>query len=143
MSEDRENTVEVLTWLDTANLHQVFEHLRRINRPGDGQNARRILILALGYLDAETGQVKLTRDQISALLGMTGDRVSTAITALCSLGVMKRERTAVCASRGVPAARYSMNPHLAWSGSFEARQRWLPAWDRPRVGAYLRRRDHA
>lgn len=141
MSETNE-PIEHLTYLAPADLHGACEKLRRARRPGVGGNARRLLVLVLGYLCPQSGRVMLTRDQMARLLNISGEAVSLAITALAGVGVVRRERVAWSA-RGVPAARYYLNPHLAWSGTHDARQRWLGTFQPPGNARHHRSPDDA
>lgn len=134
------DTPDYLTFMSGAELHEAFEALRRSARLGGTTNARRVLVLVIGYLCPETGRILLTREQMARLLGISAEAVSDAISALASIGAMRRERIAARPARGGPGARYFLNPHLAWSGSHEARARAIDSFEPPQPRRYRDRR---
>ena len=80
-------------------------------------------------VDSETGEVLLTRDQLSELIGVAVQHVSEIMGELEGIGAIIRRRERVAGMRGPGRARYFMNPvvgtHLA-GGERDAAQADAP-----------------
>lgn len=117
-------TAERTILVDPDQLLAVLEKLRGFEARWRPTVARRVLTLAMANLCPATGLIQLTRDQIARLLSVHTAEVSTALTALESLGAIRRERLAGRPAAGSAATVAFINPSLAWAGSADSRARW-------------------
>jgi len=78
--------------------------------------------LVLLNLRQDTGEVLLTRDQLSEKIGCAPKHVSTIMGTLEKMGVIRRERRKIEGMQGRGMAVYFINPHVAWNGSLDARK---------------------
>ena len=72
--------------------------------------AMRLWSLLFTAVDRDTGEILLTRDQISERLRVTADDVSAIMGELEGIGATSRHRERVAGMRGPGRVRYFMNP---------------------------------
>jgi hypothetical protein len=65
------------------------------------------------HLDSETGEIKLRRDEIAQLAGISAKSVSTIMGELKARDAILSRRTKIAGMRGQGAVRYYMNPNVA------------------------------
>jgi hypothetical protein len=75
--------------------------------------AMRLWALCFRYLDIETGEIMLRRDEIASAVGEQPANVSTIIGELVEFGAISRRREKVGGMRGPGLVRYFMNPNVA------------------------------
>lgn len=124
-AQDREILV------NPGDLAESLDALRRVGRHGYASTARRLVLLALGHLCPETGLIQLNRRELAERLGVAPEAISFAMTTLENLGVIRRERRPEPGRRGSGTVLAFLNPHLAWSGTADARARWLQQVEPP------------
>lgn len=110
----------MLSRTQTAAIWDAIRALPADDRPG---HVRHAFDLALLNLRQDTGEIMLTRDQLAETIGCAPKHVSTIMGTLESMGVIRRERRTQEGMRGPGRAVYFINPHVAWNGSLERRQR--------------------
>jgi len=79
--------------------------------------AMRVWALLFDHLMPHTGQVMLTREEISESIGIRADDVSQIMNELVRFGAIFAERERVAGMRGPGFVRYFMNKHVAEVGS--------------------------
>lgn len=72
--------------------------------------ALRLWALILGYVDRETGDIALSRDEIAEALKVPADDVSRVMSELVECCAVSRRRVRVAGMRGAGIARYALNP---------------------------------
>lgn len=77
--------------------------------------------LILANLRQDTGEVMLTRDQFAEKIGCAPRSISTVMTTLENMDVIRRERRQIDGVRGRGMVVYFINPHVAWNGSLNIR----------------------
>jgi len=79
--------------------------------------AMRVWALLFDHLMPHTGQIMLTRGEISEAIGIRADDVSQIMNELVKFGAIFSERERVEGLRGPGLVRYYMNRHVAEVGS--------------------------
>jgi len=79
--------------------------------------AMRVWALLFDHLMPHTGQIMLTREEISEAIGIRADDVSQIMNELVKFGAIFSERERVEGLRGPGLVRYYMNRHVAEVGS--------------------------
>jgi len=110
----------MLSRTQTAAIWDAIRKLPPEKRPN---HVRHAFDLALLNLRQDTGEIMLTRDQLAAEIGCAPKNVSTIMGTLEEMGVVLRKRRKVEGLQGPGMAVYFVNPHVAWNGSLEIRQR--------------------
>ena len=110
----------MLSRTQTAVIWAAIRNLGANKRQGQVRHA---FDLALLNLRQDTGEIMLTRDQLAAEIGCAPRHVSTIMGTLEDMGVVTRKRRKVDGMQGRGMAVYFLNPHVAWNGSLEIRQR--------------------
>lgn len=88
-------------------------------RPHD---VRRVLDKSLVHLRQDTGEIMLTRLELSEATGIAENNVTKAMSVLANLGVIiKGERRKYPGLKGPGLATYFINPHAAWNGALALR----------------------
>jgi len=90
----------------------------------------RVWALLYDHLMPHTGQIMLTREEISEAIGIRADDVSQIMNELVKFGAIFSERERVEGLRGPGLVRYYMNRHVAEVGS-RATQEELALIPRP------------
>jgi hypothetical protein len=65
------------------------------------------------HLEADSGHIAATRDELAAAIGATPHDVSRVMSELVSIGAVTRWYEKIPGLRGQGMVRYSMNPHVA------------------------------
>lgn len=110
----------MLSRTQTAVIWDAIRNLGADKRQG---LVRHAFDLALLNLRQDTGEIMLTRDQLAEKIGCAPRHVSTIMGTLEDMGVVIRKRRKVDGMQGPGMAVYFLNPHVAWNGSLEIRQR--------------------
>jgi Crp-like helix-turn-helix domain len=110
----------MLSRTQTAVIWDAIRKLDADKRPGQVRHA---FDLALLNLRQDTGEIMLTRDQLAAEIGCTPNHISRIMGTLEDMGVVIRKRRKVDGMQGPGMAVYFLNPHVAWNGNLEIRQR--------------------
>ena len=108
--------------LSRAQTAAVWDAIRSLPSASRPQLVRHAFDLVLLNLRQDTGEVMLTRDQLSERMGCAPGHVSRAMGTLERMGIIRRERRRVEGIQGRGIAVYFINPHVAWNGSLEARK---------------------
>jgi len=108
----------MLSEADVARVWDAIERLPARDRP---RMVDRVFKVVLLNLRPDTGEVRLTRDQIAAKIGCPPSRVSEAMSVLVRLGVIEREMQRIPNMRGPGAVQYSINANVAWNGKLKLR----------------------
>lgn len=101
----------------------VWDAIRQLDpnkRPGQ---VRHLFDLILTHIEMNTGLVTLTRDEMAEIVGTQPNNISRMMGTLEELGVIFRERLKIPGMRGQGKARYRLNPHVAWNGKLENREK--------------------
>jgi hypothetical protein len=101
----------------------IWDAIRKLPPEKRPNHVRHAFDLALLNLRQDTGEIMLTRDQLAAEIGCAPKNVSTIMGTLEEMGVVIRKRRKVEGMQGPGMAVYFLNPHVAWNGSLEIRQR--------------------
>jgi hypothetical protein len=75
--------------------------------------AMRLWALCFRYLDMDTGEIMLTRDQFATSLSQEPDTISRIMSELVRFGAISRRRERIAGMRGQGAVRFFMNPRVA------------------------------
>ncbi len=100
----------------------VWDAIRALPPAARQNQVRHAFDLVLANLRQDTGEVMLTRDDFAKRIGCAARTVSTIMTTLERMGVIRRERRQVEGIRGRGMAVYFINPHVGWNGSLEIRK---------------------
>jgi len=109
----------MLSRIQTATIWDGIRELPSNDRPNQVRHAFDLVLLNLRQ---DTGEVLLTRDQLSEKIGCAPKHVSTIMGTLEKMGVIRRERRKIEGMQGRGMAVYFINPHVAWNGSLDARK---------------------
>ena len=101
----------------------IWDAIRKLDPDKRPNHVRHAFDLALLNLRQDTGEIMLTREQLAAEIGCAPKHVSTIMGTLEDMGVVIRKRRKVEGMQGPGMAVYFLNPHVAWNGSLEIRQR--------------------
>lgn len=101
----------------------VWDAIRALPGKDRPHQVRHLFDLVLTHLEWETGLVILTRDELAERIGTNPDNVSRMMGTLEKIGVIIRERVRMDGMRGRGIARYRINPHVAWHGGLDSRER--------------------
>jgi hypothetical protein len=101
----------------------IWDAIRKLTPDKRPNHVRHAFDLALLNLRQDTGEIMLTRDQLAAEIGCSAANVSRIMGTLENMGVVTRKRRKVDGMQGRGMAVYFLNPHVAWNGSLEIRQR--------------------
>lgn len=112
----------------TAVIWAAIEKLPSRDRPRDVDRAFKAVLL---NLRTDTGEVMLTRDQLSDAMGCSSRKVSEAMSVLVRLGVIERQIRRVEGMRGPGMVAYFINPHAAWNGKLSVRESRAAAVEPP------------
>jgi len=111
---------ENFTTLNRSQVKAVWDAIRALDPDERPKQVLHAFDLAILNLRQDTGEVMLTRDQLSEEIGCSPDHVSRVMGTLARMGVIRRERHRVKGMRGPGVASYFVNPHVAWNGSLSA-----------------------
>lgn len=98
----------------------VWNAIKKVEKPIE---TRDVFDYVLTHIETNSGLVTLTREEIAEKVGIAPKHVSSAMGRLEKLGVIFRERAKVAGMRGRGIARYRLNPHVAWNGKLENREK--------------------
>jgi CRP-like cAMP-binding protein len=101
----------------------IWDAIRKLDPDKRPNHVRHAFDLALLNLRQDTGEIMLTRDQLAAEIGCAPNHVSRIMGTLENMDVVIRKRRKVDGMQGPGMAVYFLNPHVAWNGSLEIRQR--------------------
>ncbi len=103
----------------TLEIWNAIRELPGDQRPG---NVRHMFDLCLAYLDWNTGQIMLSRDEFAEMMGISTRRVTEASAVLERLGAIER-RPMMRGKRRTPWVEYHIVSDVAWKGELRARRR--------------------
>lgn len=108
----------MLSRIQCVAVWDAIRSLPAVSRPNQVRHA---FDLVLANLRQDTGEVMLTRDQFADKMGCAPRSVSTVMTTLERMDVIRRERRSIEGVRGRGMVVYFINPHVAWNGSLNLR----------------------
>jgi len=110
------------TMVSRVGVEAVLRRVRELpgkKRPGTVLQA---FMLMLCYVEPSSGEVLLSREEFAEKLGVDANRVSTVMSTLERMGVVRRDWTRVEGLRGRGVVTYVVNPDVAWNGTLEERE---------------------
>ena len=113
--------------ISPAQCLAVWSAIKKGDKPIE---TRDVFDLVLTHIETNTGIVTLTREEIAERVGIAPKHVSSAMGRLEQIGAVMRERVKVPGMKGPGKARYRLNPHVAWNGELNQREKQT-ARDRP------------
>lgn len=108
----------MLSRIQCVAVWDAIRSLPAVSRPNQVRHA---FDLVLANLRQDTGEVMLTRDEFADKMGCASRSVSTVMTTLERMDVIRRERRSIEGVRGRGMVVYFINPHVAWNGSLNLR----------------------
>lgn len=108
--------------LSRGQIALVWDAIRALPPADRPHEVRHAFDLVLVHMAADGDEVDLTRDQMAEKMKTAPENVSRAMTVLVRMGVVERKRVALPGVRGQGIALYTVNPHVGWVGSLEARR---------------------
>jgi CRP-like cAMP-binding protein len=110
------------TMLSRNQTIAIWDAIRALPSDDRPNQVRHAFDLVLVNLRQDTGEVLLTRDQLSEKIGCTPNHISRIMGTLEKMGVIRRERRKIEGMQGRGVAVYFINPHVAWNGSLDVRK---------------------
>lgn len=110
------------TMLSRRQTEAVWEAIRKLppkDRPIQVRDAFMLLMLNIRQ---DTGECTLTREEIARRIGCSPGNVSSVLSTLVRMGVLRRDLTRVEGMRGRGVVTYVLNADVAWNGSLERRE---------------------
>lgn len=104
----------------TAAVWNAIRKLPAKDRPRDVRDAFMLMLLNIRQ---DTGELVMSRDEFAAELGILPRHVSTVMSTLERIGVVRRERWREPGTRGPGVVTYYVNANVAWNGSLDIRKR--------------------
>lgn len=108
--------------LSVQQIDTIWDAIRQLPKKDRPHDVRHVLDKALVHLRQDTGEIMLTRAELSEKTGITPQDVSKALGVLARLGVViKGEYRRYPGQQGRGLATYFINPHAAWNGALAIR----------------------
>jgi hypothetical protein len=108
--------------LSQTQVAAVWTAIRALPPSARPHQVRHAFDLVLLNLQPDTGEVLLTRAEFAEKIGASADNVSTVMSTLVRLGVLRREVRPIAARTGPGAVVWFVNPHVAWNGRLALRE---------------------
>lgn len=109
--------------IDVQKYNDVVDQLLKLPR-SQRNEAMTIFVKLIGFVQTGTAEITLSRQQFADQCGMAPRKVSSAMTILEGLNVIRREFD----GRGVT---YFVSPLLIWNGDPERHKAEAEKWQRP------------
>ncbi len=108
--------------LSKRQVGMVWKAIRELPPKSRPQDVRHAFDLVLLHQGDEGNDVLISREEMATEMGIGAQHVSTAMNVLVKMGVLERKMHRVKGIRGPGIVAYSVNPHIGWVGSLDARQ---------------------
>lgn len=109
----------MLSRIQTAAVWDAIDALPSSARRQQVHKAFRLILL---NVQQNTGEVMMPLAEFAERIGTAPRNVSTVMSTLERMGVIRRERRRLEGVRGPGEAVYFVNPHVAWNGVLEVRK---------------------